>query len=82
MYLRKKKRRTYGSNDASGVIWAHFGRRHPNHPSFLLNIPQDPLLLLLSCASGCVVVVVAAWLLWLHAEADSEHVMNKFKLHY
>ena len=61
-------------------VWARCGCRHPNHPSFLLNIPQIPLLLLLSC--GCMVVVVAAWLLWLHAEADSEHVMNKFKLRY
>ena len=41
---------------------------------------SSPSLLLLSC--GCVVVVVAAWLSWLYAEADSEHVMNKFKLHY
>ena len=79
--MGKRRRKTY--------LWPKRRvRRHlgpfwslPPKPSFLS--PQhtsSPSLLLLSC--GCVVVVVAAWLSWLYAEADSEHVMNKFKLHY
>ena len=28
-----KKGCTYGPNDASGIVWACFGCRHPNYPS-------------------------------------------------